>query len=107
MFTPLFNITKQAPLLGASLATPELGVHFSQGSAIREKWRDQTALFQRAALGTLWRRQTRCHGLARDITQDRTPEIREYLMSELRVEELDPERITRRLTGKFFGRAAR
>ena len=29
--------------------------------------------------------------LSADITQDRAPEIREYLMSALRVEELDPE----------------
>ena len=40
--------------------------------------------------------------LSADITQDRTPEIREYLMSELSVEEVDPERITRRLTRDFL-----
>ena len=37
-----------------------------------------------------------------DITQDRAPEIRDYLMNDLSVEEIDPETITRKLSLIFL-----
>ena len=40
--------------------------------------------------------------LSSDITPDRAPAIREYLMGELGVDEIDPETITRRLTAMFL-----
>ena len=59
-------------------------------------------LFSSEQLSALYGEGNEMSWLSADITEDRTPEIREYLMSELSVEEVDPERITRRLTGDFL-----
>jgi len=40
--------------------------------------------------------------LTEDITQNRTPELRQYLMSELEIEEIDPVDFVRALSTKFF-----
>ena len=40
--------------------------------------------------------------LSRDITEERTPELRAYLMQELKIEEITPESFARRITGKFL-----
>ena len=40
--------------------------------------------------------------LTSDITQDRTPEIRQYVMRELGVAEMTPTTLVPRLTGEFL-----
>ena len=101
MFSPLFNITKDAlssePLLPClnSGYTSAMGALLGRSEEIRQ-------LFSSEQLAALYGEGNEMSWLSADITQDRAPEIRGYLMSELRVEEVDPERITRRLTADFL-----
>ncbi len=101
MFAPLFKITKQAlssePLLPCmnSGYTSAKDALLGRGEEIRQ-------LFSSEQLSVLYGEGNEVSWLSADITQDRAPQIREYLMSELSVEEVDPERITRRLTGEFL-----
>jgi hypothetical protein len=36
-----------------------------------------------------------------DITRDRTPELREFLMNAVNIEEIDPEKFARQITKEF------
>lgn len=101
MFAPLFTITKQAlssepllPCMNSGYTSAEDAL-LGRGEEIRQ-------LFSGEQLSAIYGEGNEVSWLSADITQDRAPQIREYLMSELSVEEVDPERITRRLTGDFL-----
>ena len=101
MFTPLFNITKQA--LSSEPLLPRLNSGYTSAKgALLGRSEEIRQLFSSEQISALYGEGNEMSWLSADITQDRAPEIREYLMSALRVEELDPERITRRLTGNFL-----
>ena len=102
MFSPIFKATKQVLSSEPLLAMPELGLCFRQGSRCSGRSEEIRQLFSSEQLSVLYGKGNEMSWLSADITQDRTPEIREYLMSELGVEEVDPERITRRLTHDFL-----
>ena len=101
MFAPLFTITKQALSLEPLLPCINSG-YTSAENALLGRGEEIRQLFSGEQLSAIYGEGNEMSWLSADITQDRTPRIREYLMSELSVEEVDPERITRRLTGDFL-----
>ena len=101
MFTPLFNITNQ--VLSSEPLLPRLNSGYTSAKgALLGRSEEIRQLFSSEQLSALYGEGNEMSWLSADITEDRTPEIREYLMSELSVEEVDPERIIRRLTGDFL-----
>ena len=101
MFAPFFNITKQA--LSSEPLLPRLNSGYTSAKgALLGRSEEIRQLFSSEQLAGLYGEGNEMSWLSADITQDRAPEIRDYLMSELGVEEVDPERITRRLTGDFL-----
>ena len=101
MFAPFFNITKQA--LSSEPLLPRLNSGYTSAKgALLGRSEEIRQLFSGEQLAGLYGEGNEMSWLSADITQDRAPEIRDYLMSELSVEEVDPERITRRLTGDFL-----
>lgn len=101
MFAPLFRTTRQAlfsepllPLLNSGYA--------SANDSLLGRSEEIRHLFSSEQLSVLYGKGNEMSWLSADITQDRTPEIREYLMRELSIEEVDPERIIRRLTHDFL-----
>ena len=53
-------------------------------------------------LGALFQSSGEIKWLSDEITQDRTPDLRSYLMQELDVEEVDPEVFARNLSEQFL-----
>ena len=101
MFAPLFNITRKA-LSSEPLLPCMNSAYTSAKNALLGRSEEIRQLFSGEQLSALYGEGNNMSWLSADITQDRTPQIREYLMSELSIEEVDPERITRRLTGDFL-----
>ena len=101
MFSPLFQATKQA--LSSEPLLPRLNSGYASAKeALLGRSEEIRQLFSSEQLSLLYGKANEMSWLSADITQDRTPEIRDYLMGELGVEEVDPERITRRLTHDFL-----
>ena len=101
MFAPLFEATKQAlqsePLLprfdGGYAAAKNAGLARTQ--ELRE-------LFSPSQLGALVGHDGELAWLSDDITRDRTPELRQYLMQELRIPEVTSETILPKLDKRFL-----
>ncbi len=101
MFAPLFTVTKQALSSEPLLPCMNSG-YTSAADALLGRGEEIRQLFSGEQLSAIYGKGNEVSWLSADITQALTPQIREYLMSELNVEEVDPERITRRLTGDFL-----
>ncbi|MGQ4808261.1 hypothetical protein NKDENANG_01639 [Candidatus Entotheonellaceae bacterium PAL068K] len=107
-FAPLFEATRTA------LATEPLlprfgGNHVPASEARLARTQDLRELFSPSQLGTLFSHVGTLFShdgelawLSSDITQDRTPELRQYLMRELGITEVTPETILPRLDGSFL-----
>lgn len=101
MFNPLFDITKEA--LSSEPLLPRLNSGYTSAKdALLGRSEEIRQLFSGEQLSALYGEGNEMSWLSADITQVRTPGIREYLVGELGVEEIDPDRITRRLTGDFL-----
>jgi len=101
MFRRLFEVTKKA------LSSKPLLPRFDRGyiaakSARLARTQELRELFNPAQLGRLFGKQGELVWLTGDITQDRAPEIRRYLIEELGVDELTPDTIVPKLTGNFL-----
>lgn len=100
MFEPLFAATRQALLDEPLLPRFEGGYSAASHSKLartqelRELFNPQQVAQLFGADEATW--------LTGDITQDRTPEIRQYVMRELGVTEVAPENIVPRLTQAFL-----
>jgi len=100
MFSPLFEAVREA--LRTRDLLPRYGGGFvaaSQAKLARsQELRELVGLDQLASLfgqtGLAWLRE--------DITQDRTPELRQYLVRELQVQEVRPEDLLPRLDKPFL-----
>jgi len=101
MFAPLFAATKKAlssePLLPRSDTghVPATRARLARSQELRE-------LFTPAQLAALFGRGHEVAWLGGDITQDRTPELRRYLMQELDIAEVMPETIIPKLDKPFL-----
>lgn len=101
MFALLFSAVHSAllrrPLLPAYQARHVAGLNakLARGQELR-------SLFSRQQLTKLFQAEHRLAWLSEDITQDRTPQLRSYLMQELGVAELTPDNVVPRLTKDFL-----
>ena len=101
MFNPLFYATKQA--LSTEPLLPSLTLEYVPANrALLGRTGGVRELCSPAQLSALFGIGEETAWLSGDITSGRAPEIRNYLMSELGVEEVDPETLTRKLSRSFL-----
>lgn len=101
MFGPLFERTKETFLSEALL--PCFGGGHAPAEEVRlARTQDLRQLFDPKQLGSLLGDGEELAWLSGDISQDRTPELREYMMRELDVVEITPERILPNLDEPFL-----
>lgn len=101
MFAPLFQATVTA--LSTEPLLPRFdGGHVSASSARLGRTQELRELFSPAQLSILYQKEPELAWLSGDITLDRAPELRDYIMKVLDVDELTPEAIIPRLDGPFL-----
>ena len=101
MLTGLFEATKAA--LSSEPLLPLYGRgHGPASRALIARTQELRELFNAGQLAMLYKERPEASWLSADITQDRTPELRRYLMQELAVPEVTPEAIIRRLDNAFL-----
>jgi hypothetical protein len=101
MLAPLFEATQQAMISKRVLPRFSNG-HISARNAKLARTHEIRRLFGPAQLATLFEQETKLYWLSDDITQDRTPELRRYLIHELQIEEVTPEAIILKLDKPFL-----
>lgn len=100
MFRPLFQATKQA--LKSEPLLPRFGGGYVPATNAKlARTQQLRQLLHRSQLGSLFPGEEPAW-LSGDITQDRTPELREYLMLELDIGEATPETILSKLDRSFL-----
>ena len=101
LFAPLFSGTKEA--LSAELLLPRYDSGYAAAPDARlGRTRELRGLFDASQLTAIYGEGQQVAWLLGSITQDRTPELRDYLMRELNVPETTPEDIVRRLDNAFL-----
>jgi hypothetical protein len=101
MFAPLFVAVRDALVSEALL--PRFGAgHIAARNAKLARTQELRELFNSTQLGCLFGADGELFWLSDDITQDRTPELRQYLMSELAIAEITPETILPKLSREFL-----
>ncbi len=101
LFAALFSGTKEA--LSAELLLPRNDSGYAAAPDARlGRTRELRDLFNVSQLTAIYGEDQRVAWLLGSITQDRTPELRDYLMRELNVPETTPEDIVRRLDYAFL-----
>lgn len=101
MFAPVFAATKEALASDSLLPRFDTG-HVPAASARLGRTQELRDLFTPAQLAALYGKEGELVWLTGDISQDRTPELRGYLMQELDVAELTPEMVTPQLGEGFL-----
>jgi hypothetical protein len=99
MFTPLFEAVREAFLEEALLPRFD-GGHVTAAQAKLARTQELRELFSAGQLEELFDAEG-CAWLTGDITQDRAPELRAYLLRELQVPEITPDKLVVKL-GKAF-----
>lgn len=99
-FTPLFDAVRQAFQSEALLPCFE-GGYVVAADAKLARTKELRELFTSEQLTHLFEGEASAW-LTGDITQDRTPEIRQYVTKELKVVEVVPDRVIPRLTRQFL-----
>lgn len=101
MFAPLFE-TVQARM-AADRLLPRAGDGYVAAKNARiARTQELRALFSPAQLGALLGAPGPVEWISGDVSQDRTPDVRQYLMRELEIVEVTPEMVLPRLTKQFL-----
>lgn len=101
MFAPLFEATRTA--LASEALLPRFGGNHVPASKARlARTQELRVLFGPSQLAALFGHDGELAWLSGDITQDRTPELRQYLMRELGIVEVTPEAILPGLDKSFL-----
>ena len=100
MFTPLFEAVRKAFLEEALLPRFD-GGHVTAAQARLARTQELRELFNAGQIEELFDAEG-CAWLTGDITQDRAPELRAYLLRELQVPEITPDRIVAKLDKAFL-----
>jgi hypothetical protein len=100
MFKPLFERVREAFLEEALLPRFD-GGHVTAAQARLARTQELRELFNAKQLEELFDTKG-CAWLTGDITQDRAPELRAYLLRELQVPEITPDRIVVKLDKAFL-----
>jgi len=101
MFTPIFEAVRNA-LAEENLLPRHGGGHVSAKQARLARTEELRELFGAAQLTNLLDAQSEIAWLSGDISPDRTPDLREYLIEELRIEEIRPETLIPKLSTAFL-----
>ncbi|MBE9552840.1 MAG: DUF3883 domain-containing protein [Proteobacteria bacterium] len=101
MFAPLFEATRQA-LLSEPLLPRSDGGHVAASNARLARTQDLRDLLGPSQLGELLGLDGEIAWLSADITLNRTPELRKYLLDELEIDEITPEGIVPKLGKEFL-----
>ena len=102
MFEPLFRATKG--LLASEALLPRFGGGYAAAASAKlARTNDLRKLFHPARLAALFDADGELAWLSADISQDRAPELRHYMMQELEIAEVTPEAILPRITADFLG----
>lgn len=99
-FAPMFDAVRQAFQEEALLPTFD-GRHVAAHQAKLARTQELRELFSPDQVAALFGSEV-VAWLSGDITQDKAPEIREYLMDELKVSEIRPEKLVPSLTKPFL-----
>ena len=102
MFHPIFSRVKRALISEALLPTDDETKFVAARSAVLARGADLMKLLTRPHLQALFSTDDPVHWLSPEITDDRTPELREYLIHELSVEEVTPDVFARHITKSFL-----
>lgn len=103
MFHPLFEGVRKT-LASSDLLPVYRGGFTSSKKARLARGQDLRELLDSEQLGTLLGPPKNLSWLHEDITSDRTPELRRYLMQDLDVPELDAASVVPKITGAFLER---
>lgn len=101
LFAPLFGVVLKALRTEPLLPTFGAG-HTSAGTAKLARTQELRELFNPDQLAKVFGAGGQVVWLSGDITQDRTPELRQFLMQELAIAEVTPEVVLPRLTLDFL-----
>ncbi|WP_283442172.1 sacsin N-terminal ATP-binding-like domain-containing protein [Noviherbaspirillum suwonense] len=99
-FAPMFDAVRQAFQEEMLLPTFD-GRHVTAYQAKLARTQDLRELFSPEQVGTLFGSKVAAW-LSGDITQDKVPEIRQYLMRELNIDEITPTKLVPSLTKSFL-----
>ena len=103
MFAPLFDAVREA--LSCEPLLPRFGGGHAPGKDVRlARTQELRELVSPSQLAVLFGERDKTFWLSEDITQDRTPELREYVMRELGIVEVTPEMILPKLGTTFLER---
>ena len=101
MFAPLYDATRSALSSESLLPRFDAG-HVSAACARLGRTQELRNLFTPTQLAALYEEEGPLVWLSGDITQDRTPELRRYLMHELDVSEFTAETVIPQLSREFL-----
>jgi hypothetical protein len=101
MFYPIVEAVRDA-LLDQELLPTDDGTFVSARNAKLARGAELRKLLTHDQLRELFQSDDDIKWLSGEITQDRTPDLRSYLMSELDVEEITPEGFARRISSTFL-----
>lgn len=101
MFAPLFHAVQEA--LSTQALLPRFGGGHAAATNVRlGRTQELRQLLSPSQLAALFQPGDDIFWLSEDITQDRTPELRQYLMRELEIAEVTPEMVLPKLTKAFL-----
>jgi len=102
MFKPMFDIVLSAFNSDAELLpSTNNEKYISAKKALLARGRDMIDLLNSSQLSVLFKTKE-SHWLNADITQDRTPDLRKYLIEELKIDEITPEKIASQFNEDFI-----
>lgn len=101
LFRPLYESTiaalKSRPLL------PGLdGAHYCAAESRLGRTKEIRELFTAKQLGSLWGGSKPIHWISDAVTENRMPDLRNYLIVDLGINELDPQAIATQISEKFL-----
>ena len=100
-FRPFFDAFKRQFLISELLPASDRGYVASTG-AVLARGAGLRELISDEMLGTLAELPSNAKWISGEVTQDRTPELRSYVVKHLEVPELDPEAFARKLDARFL-----
>ena len=101
MFYPIVESVRNT-LIKEELLPSDDGSFVSAGNAKLARGGDLRKLLSQLQLGQLFQSPATMKWLDGEITQDRTPDLRSYLMNDLDVEEVTPNGLARKISNSFL-----
>ncbi len=101
MFFPIVDSVREM-LMNKDLLPADDGTFLSAETAKLARGAELRTLLNQEQLRLLFQSINILNWLTGEITQDRTPELRNYLLNELHIEEVTPESFARKITESFL-----